>query len=74
MKKAIFYRKIITCKSCGEKKPHIAKGLCNACYKKQWKPKLIICKKCGEEKPQSAKGLCCNCYNKSRKTDETRIT
>ena len=58
-------KKIITCKKCGEKKPHNAFGLCANCYQKQ---NLKVCVECGELKPHKAFGLCISCYeNKNKK-------
>ena len=63
-------RKIIICKECKQKKPHVAFGLCRSCYgklhhKTYIKPSnKIICKICKEEKQLGAHGLCTNCYKR----------
>lgn len=53
--------KLVKCKICSKLKPHIAKGMCNSCYKRVGTPK-VKCKKCGEIKPHHAFGLCTKCY------------
>lgn len=56
---------IIKCKNCGKQEEHHAKGLCDSCYKKQWKPtKIVTCKQCGKEKIHHAFRLCKNCHLK----------
>lgn len=54
----------VICANCKKKKPHHAKGLCYACYRKlNWKPKIETCKRCKRKKPIHARGLCASCYN-----------
>lgn len=50
------------CADCGQEKPHCAKGLCKACYMRQYKKPTVVCAECGREKPHKAKGLCGQCY------------
>uniref|UniRef100_A0A6H1ZWW7 Putative HNH endonuclease n=1 Tax=viral metagenome TaxID=1070528 RepID=A0A6H1ZWW7_9ZZZZ len=55
------------CEKCG--KPdifHSKKGLCNNCYKKQWRKtnNKKICEGCGKLKFHHAKRLCESCYQK----------
>ncbi len=52
--------KIITCRDCGEKKEHQAKGLCNLCYHKEYRflnrEKIaIVSKKKGERNKEKYK-------------------
>ena len=66
-------RRIIICKECKQKKPHVAFGLCRSCYgklhyKTHKRPSNIItCKICKKEKEHVAHGLCRKCYKKLRK-------
>jgi hypothetical protein len=31
---------VVTCKDCGKKRKHMAKGLCNSCYLRRWRKRL----------------------------------
>lgn len=53
---------LIKCKKCGKEEEHHAKGLCDKCYKDQWKPKMMVCKRCGKERPHHSKGYCKSCH------------
>ncbi|MFW5846624.1 MAG: hypothetical protein ACOCUU_00550 [Nanoarchaeota archaeon] len=65
--------KLIQCKTCGEIKPHQAKGMCFNCYKKlKWQPKNKICKRCGRSLPHHAKGLCVGCYQTVFRLDNNK--
>lgn len=65
-------RTIIKCKGCHKSKELHAKGLCNKCYLKQYKPKEIICKRCNRKLPKHGKGMCSSCYNFVFKHDGIR--
>lgn len=54
-------RKIITCKSCGEDKPHGANGLCGNCYNSG---RVVVCRNCMKSNPNFGRGLCASCYHK----------
>jgi hypothetical protein len=51
------------CKVCRKEDEMHAKGMCDKCYRKQWKPKLIICKRCGRERYHHSQGYCTPCFN-----------
>lgn len=53
---------MIICADCGKEKQSFARGLCCACYQRQYTRPVIICLDCGEEKEHEAKGLCRRCY------------
>ena len=65
-------RDSVTCKKCGQIKPHHAKGMCYRCYKKfGWKRKKIICKNCKRERYHQAFGLCGGCHVRLHHYDKT---
>ena len=65
--------KIVICKICKKEKEHHAKGMCNACYKREgWQRKKIVCKNCGKEKYHKAFGLCSTCHIKLHHYDKTK--
>lgn len=65
--------RMIICKSCGEKKPLFAKGLCRSCYDKQNPRIKKICKNCGELRQHEAFDLCRECYNKQKPKIKCKI-
>jgi len=56
------------CKNCGEIKRIVAKGLCKACYNRQYVT-MIQCSVCGQIKPVYVKSLqiCSACYRKLKR-------
>lgn len=76
--------KIITCKRCGRKRKHYAKGLCRSCHatlrrnpdaiiRKFYRGKLIVCKRCGRKRKYFAKGFCRSCYSTARRYPNAKL-
>lgn len=58
------------CLQCGKEiqvRKKQRKGLCTACYTRQYQPKTIECRACGQSRPHHADGLCSRCYTRRRK-------
>ena len=65
-------RKTTICKSCGKDKPHVAHGLCGACYTRERRlthppdrrSTIATCKICGESRLHMGRGMCVKCYQR----------